>query len=335
MSLETNYKYFIGIDVAKYKIDIFNTITGEYRTIKNNETEILKYINEVNSLLLNEDSKQTINKEDILIIIDLTGGYEKVILNTFYKSGYRRIIRAEGLKVKNFSKSIKYNRAKTDKKDAEILVEYGRHFYNKLPLYEPEEEIRKYITDLYNRIEDLKYIQQQEKNRLKQPNITDIMKTSIKEMLITINNEIERLRTEIMNNIDLIENSKLKLIYNTLKEQEGIGKEIALFILIKLREIGELERKQLTSISGLAPIPNDSGTIKGHRYVRGGRKEIRSKMYLCAMNMLRFNIKFQNKMKEMIKKGKNKKVIITALARKEITILNAIVRDKLKEKGYI
>ena len=349
MSEKTNYKYFLGIDVAKYKMDIFNTISGEYTTVKNTEVEIKKFIKNLNSLLFDNNNNkeedkgkeekksnnnQTIDKKDILIIIDLTGGYEKKAIKLFYQNGFCNIIRAEGLKVKNFSKSTKYNRAKTDKKDSEVLVEYGKHFYDKISLYNPDEEIREYIADLYCRIEDLKFILQQEKNRIQQPNLSEIMKKSIKEIINTLEKEINTLKEEIIRNINLVENSELKLIYETLKKQQGIGEELAMFLLIKLKELGKIERKQLTSICGLAPISNDSGTFTGHRYVRGGRKEIRSKMYFCAMNMTRFNKKFREKMEEMVSRGKNKKVILTALARKEITILNAIIRDTLKEKGY-
>ena len=316
---KTNYKYFIGIDVAKDKLDIFNTITGEYKTLKNNEESILKYVNDIDKNL----------KKETLIIIDLTGGYEKKVVNIFYKNDYS-IITAEGLKVKNFSRTTKYNRAKTDKKDAEILVEYGKHFYNKLSLYTPKDDTREYITDIYNRILNYKLILQQEKNRIKQPNLSKVMKISILETIDFINNQIRTLKQEIKEVINKTKDKNdLLLIYNTLINQEGISEELGLFLLIKLKELGKVERKQLTSISGLAPIPYDSGTIKGHRYVRGGRKEIRSKMYFMAMNMLRFNKEYKNKMNNMVSKGKNKKVIIVALARKKLITLNAIIRDVL------
>ncbi len=118
------YKNFIGIDVAKDKFDIYNDINGEYKTIANKKDFINKTCDYLNKLL----EENNININEVLVVIDLTGGYEKEITNIFYARGYTNILLAEGLKVKNFSKSTKYNRAKTDKVDCYILAEYDKMF---------------------------------------------------------------------------------------------------------------------------------------------------------------------------------------------------------------
>jgi transposase len=158
-----NFKYFIGIDVAKYKLDLYDTITDSYRTIKNNEEDLSNYISNI-AKNINDNA---IDIDKMLVIIDLTGGYEKLCLSVFYSNGFKNIILAEGLKVKNFKKSIKNNGAKTDKLDCLTLIEYGKHFQNNINLYNPQSEDRYLITQIYNRIEDLKESIQREKNRLK------------------------------------------------------------------------------------------------------------------------------------------------------------------------
>lgn len=108
---------------------------------------------------------------------------------------------------------------------------------------------------------------------------------------------------------------------------------MALFITIKINEIGTTQRKQLTSICGLAPIANDSGTITKHRYTQGGRREIKSKLYFYILNLIRLKHQpIYDKYIQMKNKGKPTKVIITALARKQLIILNAIVRQALTNK---
>ena len=318
-----NYKYFIGIDVAKEKFDMYNTINKSYSTILNNSIFIEKMCSDTDKLI----AENNINKNDILIIIDLTGGYEKNIRDIFYKNGYTNILMAEGLKVKNFNKTTKYNRAKTDKQDCFILVEYGKTFYNELKLYEPMEEIREEIKSIYTRIEDLKDLLKREKTRLKQPNNNNILKQSIINNIEHLKKEIETLKSYILS---MIQNNKtLNTIYTTLIQEKGIGEELALFLLVKIKELGHIERKQLTAICGLAPIANESGKFTGHRYVRGGRADIRSKLFLCLMNMLRFDIEVNRKVNAVVKKGKSKKVAILLLARKKIVVLNARVRDAL------
>ena len=328
------YKYFIGIDVAKYKFDIYNSINNKYDTILNKKDCMEELIDNINKLIEdNNKDNNKISKNDILIVIDLTGGYEKLIRNTFYERGYTNILLAEGLKVKNFNKSTKYNRAKTDKQDCFILAEYGKAFYKELKLYEPIEEIREEIKTVYTRIEDLKDLLKREKTRLKQPNNNNILKESILNNIEHLKEEIERLKNYILSIIN--NNKTLNTIYNTLIQEKGIGEELALFLLIKIKELGHIERKQLTSICGLAPLANDSGTFNGHRYVRGGRRDIRSKLFLCLMNMVRFDTETNKKINNnYLKRGKNKKVAILSLARKKIAILNAKVRDALVMEGY-
>jgi transposase len=334
--IESEYQYYIGIDVGKYKLDIYNTITSEHIIIKNKQEDIEEYINQLKQSCI--DNNKLINSDKLLIIIDLTGGYEKLISNVFYNSGFTSIIMAEGFKVKNFTKSIRHNRAKTDKIDCQILIEYGKYFVNtsdkSIQFYSPNAEDKQILEQLYNRIEDMKQTIQREKNRLKQPNLLPVMKISIEKQIDFLIDEINLLK-ETMKNI--IENNKeLKTIYDTLTNQKGIKDEISLFLIVKLKELGKIQRKQLSSICGLAPIPFDSGSsVKGHRYTRGGRKDIKSKLYFCVLSMIRYNTQFKNKLDDFVKRGKNKKIALVALARKLITQLNAIVRNALIREKLI
>jgi transposase len=78
-------------------------------------------------------------------------------------------------------------------------------------------------------------------------------------------------------------------------------------------------------------LTHDSGKYQGHRYISGGRRDIKSKLYFCVLNMIRFNIQFQNKLNDFVKRGKNKKLALIAHARKQIIIINAIVMKELKK----
>ncbi|MDR0423226.1 MAG: transposase [Rickettsiales bacterium] len=324
-----SYANYIGIDVGKYKLDLYNTKNNAYNLIKNKEEDINNYIATISD----------IDKGDTLVVIDLTGGYEKLVANLFYKSGFTNIILAEGFKVKNFTKSTKHNKAKTDKIDCQSLIYFAKYFTtqqdNKFNFYTPTDDDMLLLTQLYSRIEDMKITLQKEKNRLKQPNISPVMEESVKKQIEFFKIEIDILKQKME---DIIKNNEeLNITYNTLMSQKGIKNEISLFLLIKLRnELGKIQRKQLSSICGLAPIPFDSGkTVRGHRYTRGGRKDIKSKLYFCVLSMIRYNQQFKSKMAEFVSKGKNKKVALIALARKLITQLNAIVRNALQKAGFI
>jgi len=94
-----------------------------------------------------------------------------------------------------------------------------------------------------------------------------------------------------------------------------------------LPELGALGRKQITSLVGLAPFAKDSGKKTGQRRIRAGRSAPRTALYLAAMNAARFNPTLMPMYERMIAAGKPPKVAFIALARKLLTILNAMVRD--------
>jgi transposase len=320
-----SYKNYIGIDVGKYKLDVYLYNQKEHHVVLNDSENLEKFLDRI------KDDADT-DKSETLVIIDLTGGYEKLCVDKFHSEGYKNIILAEGIKINNFKKSLKNHKAKTDKEDCILLCEYGKLFCNELKLYTKKDKNRDEIKDLYQRFKSLKDSKQQELNRLKRPNNTAFITDSIERQLKFLEEEIEIVRNELKKLTE--NNTETKLIYDTLLNERGIGEEIALFLLSILPELGKAERRQITNISGLAPQPKESGTLKQHRYIQGGRREIKKVMYFCVMNMIRFDKPYKKKLDEFVIRGKNKKVALCALARKKIIILNAIVKKQLEANGF-
>jgi transposase len=218
---------------------------------------------------------------------------------------------------------------------------------NNIRFYSPQDEDEHLLSQIYSRIEDIKYALQKEKNRLKQPSINTLHENSceksnykfdfsqsIKRNIDFLTNEIEILKDEIKKII--INNKELNIIYTVLTSRNGIKDDMTLMLLARLHELGKIERKQLCSLCGVAPVPYESGSsVKGHRYTMGGRKAIKAKLYLCAMSMIRYNQQFKDKLDELVSKGKNKKIALIALAKKLIIQLNAMVRNALVKDGII
>ncbi len=179
--------------------------------------------------------------DELYIVIDLTGGYEAECVNEFYSKGFN-VIRAEGRKVKSFARALGVN-AKTDKSDAYILAQYGEKCFESLRLYKPyNNQIKKLVV----RSGDLKYLLQQEKNRLKALDNMQIVVKSIKQLIGVYEKEITQLENEIEN---IIENDdELKRKYNLLIRQKGIGKKVAYVLLGLLPEQGCLNRRQIAAL---------------------------------------------------------------------------------------
>jgi len=112
-----------------------------------------------------------------------------------------------------------------------------------------------------------------------------------------------------------------------LQSAPCVGPGVARALIVDLPELGALSRKEITSLVGLAPFAKDSGKKTGQRRIRAGRSGPRTALYLAAMNGARFNPVLKPIYDRMIEKGKPPKVAFIALARKLLTMLNAMVRD--------
>ena len=304
---EIKNKFFIGIDVSKYKLDIFNSKTGEFVEIDNTKAAIRKYIRALGL------------SDDLYIVIDLTGGYEALCVNEFYIKGFN-VIRAEGKKVKAFARALGIS-AKTDKLDANILAQYGDKCFNRLRLYKP---YNNQIKKLVMRLNDLKYLLQQEKNRFKAPDNLQIVTKSIKQLIGVYEKEIMKLENEIE---IIIENDEiLKKKYQILIQQKGVGKKVAYILLGLLPELGHLNRRQIAALAGVAPFAKDSGTINGYRRTGIGRTDVKKALFMAALVAVKFDENMNLFYTNLTARGKKKMVAITACMRKIIISLNAKVK---------
>ena len=98
--------------------------------------------------------------------------------------------------------------------------------------------------------------------------------------------------------------------------------------MVQLPELGQLNRKQIAALAGLAPFARDSGLCRGRRAIWGGRAQVRSSLFMAALSAARYNPPLAAFHRRLIAAGKSKKSAITAIARKLLTVLNAMVRDK-------
>ena len=304
---ELKNNIFIGIDVSKYKLDIFNSKTGEFIEIDNTKAAIRKYIRALEL------------SEDLYIIIDLTGGYEALCVNEFYVKGYN-IIRAEGRKVKAFARALGIS-AKTDKIDANILAQYGEKCFNTLRLYQP---YNNQIKKLVMRLSDIKQLLQQEKNRLKAPDNMQIVTRSIKQLINIYEKEIAKLENEI--EIIIENDEELRKKYKLLLEQKGIGKKVAYILLGLLPELGYLNRREIAALAGVAPFARDSGTINGYRRTGTGRIDVKKALFIAALVAIKYDEKMNLFYANLTSRGKKKMVAVTATMRKIIITLNAKIK---------
>ena len=108
----------------------------------------------------------------------------------------------------------------------------------------------------------------------------------------------------------------------------GVGMVTTATLLAELPELGKLDRKKIAALVGVAPMNFDSGRKRGYLKTKGGRADVRSVLYMATLVATRYNPLIQTHYQQLLKRGKLKKVALTACMRKFLTILNAMMRDR-------
>lgn len=313
------YHNFIGIDIGKFNFAVAVYNNKETREFENNPEGIVKFFEYYKSKL-----------RESLCVLETTGGYEIELLVALCNNNIS-VHRASTRKVKNFIRSFG-NEAKTDILDAKALALYGAERKDKLQLFVPKSTNDIELYQLAMRKQDLIKMLIAEKTRLQGPNV-EFTKASCKFMIDAISDQIKLIANQIS---FLIEgNMDLKSKKETLKTISGIGDNSAGQLLILLPELGTLNRKQVASLTGLAPRSNDSGTYRGYRSIMNGRDNIKPILFMVAMAARRSKSEFKIFYEKLISRGKKKMVALTALMRKIIVIANAKIRDLISQSEVI
>jgi len=150
------------------------------------------------------------------------------------------------------------------------------------------------------------------------------MAKSVKKHITWLEKELKQFDKNINNFIKSSPIYKEKV--QALKSAPGCGPVLASSLIALLPELGKLNRKKIALLVGLAPLNNDSGKFKGKRRIRGGRKNIRSILYMATLTAIRFNPVLKEFYERLVSKGKPKKVAITACMRKLLVMLNAMCK---------
>lgn len=108
----------------------------------------------------------------------------------------------------------------------------------------------------------------------------------------------------------------------------GLGPILRATLAARLPELGQLDRRQIASLIGLAPYNRDSGRWRGQRYIGGGRADVRRVLYMATWAAIRARSPLASTYQRLVAAGKPKKLAVTACMRKYLTMLNAMARDQ-------
>lgn len=298
---------FVGIDVSKRQLDISVGQDGEYWTAPNDEKGIRRIVERMRSI------------SPSLIVVESTGGLEYSLVAMLYDAGLPIALVHPG-RVREFAKSLGLL-AKTDKLDAHVLARYAQAAHpapTQLPS-EAEQELSALMTRRRQVINMLTA----EKNRL--PSTRPSLRKRVQEHIRWLKGELAALDGDIDNFIQ--QTPVLKDKQDLMADVPGVGPVTCATLLSDLPELGQLNRKQIAALVGVAPFNNDSGPRRGKRRIRGGRGHVRKALYMATISAIRCNPRIRAFYANLLTNGKVKKVAIVACMRKLLTILNAMIRD--------
>lgn len=299
----------IGVDIAKDWIDIHRLSSGQSKRIATTRSALARFAAQVG---------------DVLVVFEASGGYERPLMEALAGAG-AAFARVNPRQAREFARATG-RLAKTDRVDAAVLAEMGRALRLKpSPLRAPE---RVRLADLMARRDDLSDMRRREANRIKQARDAWIKK-DIKTMLRVLERRLARIEVEI--NAQIEAHETLARAAARLRSMPGIGPILAASLAARLPELGRLDRRAIASLAGLAPHACDSGVFRGKRRVWGGRAEVRRSLYLAGFIASRYDPRLRAFRTRLEAAGKPPKVAIVAVARKLLTIINAMFRD---EKDY-
>lgn len=306
---------FIGADVGKAEI-VFHDSRGNARhTIPNKPKDLAAFA-----------AKADLDAT-CLVVCEATGGYEDALLAALLAVGCPAH-RADARKVKAFIHSYG-TLAKTDALDAKALAAYGQERHTSLARWQAPDPDRENLQSLVLTRADFVAQRTANRNRLAAPGSGPVQ-AYLETLITALSEQIEAAMAETLRKAAALSRAK-----KALTSIKGIGDTSAIILLALMPELGRVDRRQATSLAGLAPHPNQSGTTERYRRTKGGRPEIKQALFLPALTATRFNPVLKGTYQRLIAAGKKPMVAIVAIMRRLLVIANARLRDAYAEEEKI
>lgn len=303
-----NSRPYFGIDVSKDHLDVASHPDGAAFRLRNTPEGIATLVEHIQPT------------DPVVVILEATGGYERAAALALAAAKIPvRII--EPSRARHFARSIGQH-TKTDAIDARVLARFAEGAKVQ-PRALPDEKTLE-IQALLDRRAQLIQMQTAERNRLRLAPAK--LRRGIESHIRYLGGEIDQLDESIHEQIK--SDPQWEARADLLTSIPGVGETTARALIGHLPELGTLTGKQIAALAGLAPRARDSGKLKGTRTIFGGRRVVRTALYMASISASRYNAPLKAFYARLRASGKPAKVALTAVARKLLTIANAILRTK-------
>ena len=254
------------------------------------------------------------------VVVEATGRYERALVAELVNAGHRVAV-VNPRQVRHFARALG-QLAKTDRIDAHVLALFGQRMQPRET--EKVSKIQEELQQLVVRRRQVIALRTAESNRLPQTT-SKLAAKGIRKLLALLDKQLSELDAEIAKLVQSDDDWKAK--DQIIQSVPGVGPVTSFALLAELPELGRLNRQQIAALVGLAPFNHDSGKLKGTRAIAGGRRSVRSALYMAALTARRFNPTLQRFAQRLERSGKRFKVVLTACMRKLLVTLNSMLRN--------
>lgn len=301
-------KIFIGIDVSKGTLDLWDTQSQKHKQAPNSKAGLRKLITAFP------------DPQSCFVVIEATGIYHRLAHSFLEEQGFKVCV-LNPYRSRKFADALG-KLAKTDKVDAHVLALYGQRL-DPLPTPAPSKKLS-HLKELSLKRRQLVEIRKTHFTQSKDE-IYKLVKDLSHESITLLDKQIKVLDQEIRFVIRSCQSLARK--YEIMKSVKGVGDVLATTLLCDMPELGKVGGKQASSLSGVVPFNCDSGTMRGKRRIKGGRFYVRAMLYMGSQSAVRFNDDIRGFYDRLVEAGKPKKLALVGAMRKLIVLINRLITE--------
>ena len=299
---------YLGVDVAKASVTLASEppgLTAEFATDSAGLTALV----------------QAAQAQPVtLVVVEATGGYEAPVVAALVTAGLPVAV-VNPRQVRDFAKALG-RLAKTDRMDARVLALFGARV-QPIPRSLPDEATQELEAVLTRRRQLLEMLHAERQRRPRARG--RVVRRSLDAHIRWLERQV--IDTDATLEAAIQASPVWRVQDQLLQSVPGVGPTLARTLLGLLPELGHLDRHHIAALVGVAPLARDSGTLRGRRTCWGGRPAVRTVLYMAALTAARWNPALRSFYQRLRAAGKPAKVALTAVARKLLVLLNAILRD--------
>jgi transposase len=298
----------VGVDVSKDSFDICVHETSVHKKFQMSKEQ------------LNEAVAWIGEQHPTLIVLEATGGYEHTLVTELVTAELPVAV-INPRRIRDFAKAIG-KLAKTDKVDAAVIAKYAATIKpDANAVIDEHRDMLSALTARRRQLVDMRAVEKNHKEHARFPKI----KASIDANIRNLSAEIKSIEALIAESIeqDPDMHNKTKILVSV----PGIGPATAASLISDLPELGSVNRQEIASLVGVAPMNRDSGQLRGKRMTGGGRKHIRTALFMAMLSVIQHNKPLKVFYDRLVKQGKAKMVALVAAMRKLLTILNIMLKN--------